>query len=170
MSTTVQERMSQMSGEIDRLKKRLATQRVILLSLAGLGVAALCMGAVSRDGHFDRVFANSITIRNAKGDTAAQLYAVDGAGSLLIWDSSGQQAIHIISGAERNDVLIHDRQNGRIAVALQGMADRGRLSLHRTFANMDAAVAALDERPRSYLGSGGEAVTVPVQRLPNTSR
>lgn len=176
MSTTVNERMAQMSRETERLKKRLVTQQAALFGLAGLIVTALCMGAVSRDGEsgdgdFDRVFANSIIIRNAKGNTAAQLYAGDGGGSLLIRDSSGQEAIHIISGADRNDVLIQDRQNGRIAVALQGMADRGRLSLHRTFANMDAAAEALDERPKEYFGGTEEGeVTVPVQRLPNTSR
>lgn len=169
MSTTIPERMSQMSREIDRLRKRLATQQAILLGLVAGGVALFCVGAASQDGHFDRVFAKSIIIRNARGDTAAQLYAVDGAGSLLIRDSSGEEAIHIISGAERNDLLIYDRKNGRIAVAVQGMTDRGRLSLHRTFASVVAAEEALGKRPSSYLASEKQ-VTVPVQRLPEPRR
>lgn len=171
MSTTIPERMSQMSREIDRLRKRLATQQAILLGLVAGGVAVFCIGAASQDGHFDRVFAKSIIIRNARGDTAAQLYAVDGAGSLLIRDSSGEEAIHIISGAERNDLLIHARKNGRIAVTVQGMTDRGRLSLHRTFASVVAAEEALGKRPSDYFGRSDEKqVTVPVLRLPETGR
>lgn len=167
MSTTIQERMSKMSSEIERLRKRLAAQQAILLGLVAIVPAAFCIGATSRDGHFDSVFAKSVIIRDDKGDTAAQLYAVDGAGSLLIRDSSGQEAVHIISGAERNDLLIYDRKNGRIAVAVQGMTDRGRLSLHRTFVSIEAAEEALGKRPSEYFGGGDEKqVTVPVRRLP----
>ena len=171
MSTTIPERMSEMNRELDRLRKSLAAQQAILLCLAAIVVAVLCIGAASRDGHFDRVFAKSVIIRTATGDTAVQLYAVEGAGSLLIRDSSGEEAIHLISGAERNDLLIHDRNNGRIAVAVQGMPDRGRLSLHRTFASAGAAEEALGNRPRDYLVSDDEKqVTVPVLRLPEPAR
>ncbi len=167
MSTTIPERMSEMNCELDQLRKRLAVQKAILLGLVAIVVAVFCIGAASRDGHFDRVFAKSVIIRNATGDTAVQLYAVEGAGSLLIRDSSGEEAIHLISGAERNDLLIHDRHNGRIAVAVQGMTDRGRLSLHRTFASVGAAEEALGKRPREYFVSDDEKqVTVPVLRLP----
>ena len=171
MSTTIPERISEMKRELDRLRKRLAAQQAILLGLVAIVVAVFCIGAASRDGHFDRVFAKSVIIRTATGDTAVQLYAVEGAGSLLIRDSSGEEAIHLISGAERNDLLIHDRNNGRIAVAVQGMPDRGRLSLHRTFASAGAAEEALGKRPRDYLVSDDEKqVTVPVLRLPEPAR
>ena len=64
-------------------------------------------------------------------------------------------------------MLIHDRFNGRIAVAVQGMADRGLLSLHRTFASVGAAEEALGKRPSNYLISDDEKqVTVPVLHLP----
>jgi len=171
MSTTITERMSEMKRELDRLRKRLAAQQAILLGLVAIVVAVFCIGAASRDGHFDRVFAKSVIIRTATGDTAVQLYAVEGAGSLLIRDSSGEEAINLISGAERNDLLIHDRNNGRIAVAVQGMPDRGRLSLHRTFASAGAAEEALGKRHRDYLVSDDEKqVTVPVLRLPEPAR
>ncbi len=171
MSTTIPERMSEMNRELGRLRKRLAAQQRILLGLVAIVVAVFSIGAASRDGHFDRVFAKSVIIRNATGDTAFQLYAVDGAGSMLIRDSSNEEAIHLISGAARNDLLIHDRKNGHIAVAVQGMTDRGRLSLHRTFVSIEAAEEALGKRPSDYFGRGDEKqVTVPVLRLPELAR
>jgi len=170
MSTTIPERMSEMSREIDRLRKRLAAQQAILLGLVAIVAAVFCIGAASHDGHFDRVFAKSVIIRNAKGDTEAQLYATEGGGSLLIRDSSGEEAIHLISGPERNDLLVHDRKNGRIAVAVQGMKDRGRLSLHRTFPNLEAAKDTLGHSPGSYLIDEKGQVTVPVLRLPELGR
>jgi len=170
MSTAIPERMSEMNRELDRLRKRLAAQQRILLGLVAIVVAVFCIGAASRDGHFDRVFAKSVIIRNATGEAAAQLYAIDGAGSLLIRDSSGEEAIHIISGTERNDLLIHDRKNGRIAVAIQGMKDRGRLSLHRTFPNLEAAKDTLGHSPDSYFIDEKGKVTVRVLRLPKLAR
>ena len=167
MSTTLPEHTSKMSWEIALLRKRLAAQQAILLALFAIVIAVLCAGAASRDGHFDRVFAKSVIIRNARGEPAAQLYATDDAGSLLIRDSSGREAIHIISGSERNDVLINDRNNGNIAVAIQGMKDHGRMSVLRTFPNVEAARASLSQVPKSYLsGEKKEQVIVPVFRLP----
>lgn len=163
-----------MNRELDRLRRRLSAQQAILLSLVAIVVAVFCIGATSQDGHFDRVFAKSVIIRNAMGEAAAQLYAIDGAGSLLIRDSSGEEAIQIISGSERNDLLIHDRKNSRIAVAIQGMKDSGRLSLYRTFSNLDAAKDtlkdALGHSPHSYLIDEKGEVTVPVFRLPDLHR
>jgi len=174
MSTTVQERMAKMERELVRVRKRAAAQQATLLSLVAIIGVMFCLGAKSprvADGHFDSVFANSVIIRNAKGDTAVQLYAIEGGGSILIRDSSGQEAIHFISGPERNDLLINDRNNGRIAVAVQGMKDRGRLSLLRTFAGLGAAEDVLQQKPREYLSSpDGKGVTVPVLRLPEPVR
>jgi len=144
----------------------MTAQQAILLGLVAIVPVVFCIGAASQDGHFDTVFARSVIIRNAKGDTAAQLYAAEGGGSLLIRDSSGGEAIHLICGAERNDTLIYDR-DGRIAVAIQGTTDRGRLSLHRTFVSVEAAEESLGKRPTEYLGGGNERqVTVPLLRLP----
>ena len=170
MSTTIPERMSEMNRELARLRKRLAAQQAILLGLVAIIVVVFCIGAASQDGHFHRVFAKSVIIRNAKGEAAAQLYAADGAGSLLIRDSSGEEVIQIISGAERNDLLIHDRKNGRIAVAIQGMKDNGRLSLHRTFPNLEFAKDTLGHSPDSYFIDERGEVTVPVLRLPELGR
>ena len=170
MSTTIPERMSEMNRELDRLRKRLAAQQAILLGLVAIVVAVFCIGAASQDGHFDRVFAKSVIIRNATGEAAAQLYASDGAGSLLIRDSSGEEAIHIISGTERNDLLIHDRKNGHIAVAIQGMKDSGRLSLHRTFPNLEAAKDTLGHSPDSYFIEENVELTVRVLRRPKLGR
>jgi len=166
MTVTLPEQISQMSREIALLRKRVVVQQVILLGLLVIIVASLCMGAASQDGHFDRVFAKSVTICNAQGEPAAKLYAVDGAGSLSILDSSGREAIHLISGSERNDLLINDRNNGRIAVAVQGMKDRGRLSLLRTFQDVDIAKQTLGKKMRDYLINGKGQVAVPVLRLP----
>jgi hypothetical protein len=170
MNTKIQECISEMNHELDRLRKCLAAQQAILLGLVAIVVAVFCVGAKSRDGHFDRVFAKSVIIRNAIGGTAAQLYAVEGAGSLLICDSSGDEAIHLISGKERNDLLIHDRKNGRIAVAVQGMKDNGRLSLHRTFPNLEAAKDTLGHSPDSYFINEKGEVTARILRLPELHR
>ena len=167
MNTHMSEQMSQMSTEMTQLRRRLAGQQAILLGLVVIGAVAFCTGAASQDGHFNRVYANSVIIRSDSGETAASLYASNDGGALLIRDSSGKEAIHIISGSERNDVLINDRNNGEIAVAIQGMKDRGRLSLLRTFPNKDAAEAALGQEPQSYLSNSKTGkVTVPQLRIP----
>jgi len=143
MDAFTQERMSDLEKQLQILKKRTTTQQTLLLSLATLLVLVVCVGANYPQptvGHFKQVFANSLVIRDANGRNAVSLYATkDGAGSILIRDSSGQEAIQLISGSERNDLLINDRRNGRIAVAIQGTKDRGRLSLFRTFPDMDVA-------------------------------
>ncbi len=167
MNKAITEQMLQMSHEIDHLRKRFATQQTIFLVLFAIVVAVLCTGSASHDGHFNRVFTQSMIIQNTNGDPVVQLYNTEDGSSLLICDSSGREAIHLISGSERNDVLINDKNSENIAVAIQGMSDRGHISVLRTFQNIYAAKESLSKPPESYLsGSKKEEVIVPVLRLP----
>ena len=170
MNTTIPERISEMNREIGHLRKRVATQQIILLGLISIIGVTFCLGVSSpqpTDGHFDRVFAKSVIIRSTNNAPTIQLYALEDTASLLIRDSSGHEAIQLISGPERNDLFINNRNDGRIAVAVQGTNDRGRLSLHRTFSSMSTAEQVLEQKPREYLTDENEKeITVPILRLP----
>ena len=170
MNTSTDDRISDLEKQLLRLRKRSSIQQTLLLGLTTLFGLAVCVGATypkPADGNFKRVFANSLVIRDIEGKNAVSLNVTrDGAGSIVISDSEGQAAIQLISGSERNDLLINDRNNGRIAVAVQGMKDRGRLSLLRTFHDVDAAKQTLGDTMQDYLINTEGQVAVPVLRLP----
>jgi hypothetical protein len=170
MSTSTQDRISDLEKQLLHLRKRATIQQTLLLGLATLFGLAVCVGATypkPADGHFKRVYADSLVIRDANGKNAVRIKTTrDGAGSISISDSAGRAAISLISGSERNELLINDRDNGRIAVAVQGMKDRGRLSLLRTFHDVDAAKQTLGDTMQDYLINTEGQVAVPVLRLP----
>ncbi len=176
MNLGAEDRLTRMERDMTSLRRQLRVHRLLsVLALAGLGLA-IAIGAApaeKSDGHFNRVFARSIMVTNDAGKAVAQLYAVDEGGSLLLRDAQDQQAIHLIAGKSRNDLIIYDRR-GDVALAAQGMATEGRLSLHKTYEDLAAAEAAQpapDPKVKSYLTKpGSERVTVPVLRLPQAGR
>jgi hypothetical protein len=175
MDIYTEDRLNRMEREMGAVRRQLRFHRLVLvLALAGFGLA-LAVGAApgkKEDGHFDRVFARSITVANDAGKPAAKLYAADGGGSLMLRDAEDREAVHLIAGQSRNDLIIYDRR-GDVALAAQGMADEGRLSLHKTYDDQATAEAAQppDANIKSYLSKPGSTrVTIPVLRLPQAVR
>ena len=173
MSARAEHRLAEIEREVTSLRKQLRLHRILtllVLGACGAAVAVAASPAPPKDGTFNRVFARSVTILNESEKPAAQLYSVDGAGALLVSDPENREAIHLISGKERNDVIVYDRR-GDVAAAVQGMADRGRFSLHRTFDNRAAAEAAQEGQIHEYfIKRDSTRVTVPVCSLPHGSR
>lgn len=170
MNAGTDERLSRMEKEIGTMRRQLRWHRTLsVVAVAGFGLA-MVIGAApggSPDARFNRISARSINITNDAGKTVAELDASYGGGSLMLRSPDDQPAMHLIAGATRNDVILYDRR-GDIAVVAQGVADEGRLTLHKTFNDQAGAEAAL---PAANIGSylvdaKTKRATVRVLRLP----
>src|SRR5687767_13435227 len=121
MNAGTEDRLNRMEREMGTMRRQLRLHRILsILAVAGFGLA-MAVGAAPRempDGHFNRVFARSITVTNDADKPVAQFYAVDGGGSLLLRDAEDRKAVHLIAGVSRNDLIIYDRR-GDVALAAQ---------------------------------------------------
>ena len=170
MSEHTSEALDRMRREVDALRRQVRLQQwggAALVCCVLLAVAFGAAPAAKEDARFGRISARSLSIVDDKGEPAVQVYAVEGGGAILLRGPDGREAVHLVAGPERNDVIVYDR-SGAPAAAVQGLGGEGRFSLHKTFASKAAAEAAMAPLPVGEYSSRGEgkAVTVPTVQLP----
>jgi len=157
MDTETIERLIRLETEMKTLHRSLRIWRTVAIVSIGL-VSILLAGAI-QSKQDDYIRAKSLAIVNDSGQVVVQAYGHKGGGSVLIRDVDGREAIHLISGKERNDLFIYDN-HANLAVALQGMSNQGRFGVYRTM-NKDKA-----KDYKVSLGAKGNKRTVPLIRFP----
>ena len=167
--------LDEMRRELRSLRRQVRLQQFGGAVLTGCLLLMVTIGAAPNgtgDGHFGRLFARQLIVRDDRGQTVAQVYGVDGGGALLLRGAGGaRDGIHLIAGAERNDVMVYDMK-GNLAAAVQGIGREGRLSTYQTFADRATADAAMaPRRPDSHISAAnGNEITVATVRLPEEAR